>query len=150
MPPIVRNILAIFVGLAIGSIVNIVLVSAGPFVVPLPEGADVSNTEKLAESMKLMKPANFIFPFLGHALGTLAGAFIAAKLAATRKMVFAMIIGLFFLVGGIAAVKMLGGPMWFNILDIALAYLPMGFIGGLLGGARNSQIAQNVVAGTGS
>ncbi|MEM9411344.1 MAG: hypothetical protein AAGA30_09540 [Planctomycetota bacterium] len=132
-----RNILAVVVGIMIGSLVNILLVNLGPLVVPLPEGADVTDMEKLRESMKLMKPANFLFPFLGHAIGTLVGAFLAAKIARSWKMGFAMVIGVFFLFGGFAAIKMLGGPMWFNVTDIALAYLPMGYLGGILAGGKN-------------
>ena len=43
---------------------------------------------------------NFVFPFLAHALGTLAGAFVAAKIAASHKMRFALAIGFLFLLGG--------------------------------------------------
>ena len=88
MNPIARNILAAFVGYFVGSVVNIALVNIGPFVAPLPEGADVSTLEGVRESMALFTPANFIFPFLGHALGTLAGAFVAARLAASHQMKF--------------------------------------------------------------
>ena len=39
---------------------------------------------------------------LAHALGTFAGAFLAALIAANHKMKFAPGIGVFFLMGGIA------------------------------------------------
>ncbi len=128
----VKNILAVIAGVVIGGIVNMVLVSVGPYIVPLPEGADVSTMEKLAESMTLFTPINFLFPFLGHAVGTLVGAFIAARFAASRHMICALIIGVFFLFGGIAAVYMLGGPMWSNVTDLVLAYIPMGWLGGFV------------------
>ncbi len=112
----------------------------------MPEGADVSTMEKLAESMKLFGPANFIFPFLGHAIGTLVGAFVAAKIAASYKLPIAIGIGFFFLIGGIAAINMLGGPIWFNALDLIVAYLPMGWLGGVLAGAKNNPITESVAA----
>ncbi|MBL7806203.1 MAG: hypothetical protein JNN28_00210, partial [Saprospiraceae bacterium] len=65
-----------------------------------------------------------------HALGTLAGAFLAAKMAANHHMRFAMVIGVFFLLGGIASVFMLPSPMWFNVLDLAGAYMPMAYLAG--------------------
>ncbi len=74
MHPILRNALAVIGGIVVGMVVNMGLVTAGPAIVPLPEGADVSSMEALRDSMELFTPANFIFPFLGHALGTLAGA----------------------------------------------------------------------------
>lgn len=132
MKTIAMNVLAAVTGFFVGSLVNILLVNVGPLVVPLPEGADVSTMEGLRDSMKLFAPANFLFPFLGHALGTLVGAFVAAKLAASHPMKFAIGIGLFFLLGGSMMANMVGGPMWFIAADLLLAYLPMGYIGGLL------------------
>jgi hypothetical protein len=137
--PIVRNSLSVIAGFMVGSLVNIGLVNAGPSVIPLPEGADVSTMETLRDSMKLFTPVNFIFPFLAHALGTLAGAFVAAKLAVSHQMKFALGIGVCFLIGGVTAVVMLGGPMWFNVSDILLAYIPMGVLGGVLAGGNRSQ-----------
>lgn len=141
MNPIARNILAIVVGFVIGSVVNLGLVNLGMSAVPLPEGADVSTMEGLRESMKMFTPVNFIFPFLAHALGTLTGAFVAAKLAASHQMKFAIGIGVFFLLGGITMVVMCGGPVWFIASDLLLAYIPMGFLGGLLAGRTRPKTA---------
>ena len=141
MNPVGKNILAAIAGIVVGSLVNIALVNIGPFVIPLPEGADISTMEKLRDSMTLFTPANFIFPFLAHALGTLAGAFIVARFAAKHHMKFAIGIGVFFLLGGIAAVNMLGGPLWFNVADLLLAYIPMGLLGASLAGRVRSKAA---------
>lgn len=132
MSPIVRNISAVVAGVAVGSLVNMGLINLGPFVVPLPEGADSSTMENLRESMRLYTPLNFLFPFLAHALGTLSGAFAAAKIAASGHLVFAMGIGVYFLVVGVMMVKILGGPVWFSIADLLLAFIPMGYLGGVL------------------
>jgi hypothetical protein len=141
MNPIARNILAAVLGFVIGSAVNLGLVNAGPSVFPLPEGANLSTMEGLRESMKLFTPMNFMFPFLGHALGTLAGAFAAARLAASHHMQFAIGIGAMFLLGGITMVVMCGGPVWFIASDLVLAYIPMGVLGGILAGGIRSQTA---------
>jgi hypothetical protein len=141
MNPIAKNVLAAILGFVVGSLVNMALINIGPYVVPLPEGADVSTMEGLRESMKLFTPVNFIFPFLAHALGTLTGAFVAAKLAASHHMKFAIGIGVAFLMGGVAVASMLGGPVWFNACDLLLAYIPMGLLGGFLGGGKKPQTA---------
>jgi hypothetical protein len=138
MKTVLRNILAVIAGAVVGSIVNMGLVNLGPVVVPLPEGADVSTMERLRDSMALFTPANFLFPFLGHALGTLAGAYLAAKLAASHALKLALGIGGLFLIGGIAAANMIGGPMWFVVTDLLGAYIPMGYLGGVLAGARRA------------
>lgn len=139
MSPIARNFLAPVVGVTVGSVVNIFLVNIGPAIIPLPEGADVSTMESLQDSMLLFTPAHFLFPFLGHALGTLTGAFVAAKVAFSHSMKFAIAIGVFFLIGGLAAIMMLGGPLWFNITDLLCAYIPMGLLGGILASSRRTQ-----------
>ena len=134
MNPVVRNILAVLAGVVVGSFVNSALVNLGPSVFPLPEGADVSTLEGLKTSMPLFRPINFLPPFLGHALGTLVGAFIAAKLAASHVNRIALGLGGFFLVGGVTAAYMFGGPVWFIVADLALAYIPMAYLGGRLAG----------------
>jgi len=132
MNPILRNILAVIAGFIVGSIVNMCIIMVSGSIIPPPEGADVTTTEGLKAAMHLFEPKHFLMPFLAHALGTLAGAFIAALIAANNKMIFALVIGIFFLAGGITAVYMLPAPAWFNATDLILAYLPMGYLGGKL------------------
>lgn len=139
MNPTLKNVLAIVGGILGGGLLNSLLVNIGPSIIALPEGADVSNMEKLAETMQLFEPQNFIFPFLGHAVGTLFGAYVAARLAATNHMKIALGVGVFFLLGGITAVSMFGGPLWFKVLDLVVAYIPMAYLGGKLA-MRNVQV----------
>ena len=132
MNPVLKNILAVVAGVIVGSMVNMGIVMISGSVIPPPEGGDITTMEGLKSTIHLFEPKHFIFPFLAHALGTLVGAFIAAKIAATRKMLMALLIGLFFLIGGTVNIAMLGGPIWFTALDIIVAYLPMAYLGYLL------------------
>ena len=136
MNPKLKNILAIIAGIVGGGIVNMGIVSLSGSVIPPPEGVDPSSMESLKENMHLFGPQHFVMPFLAHALGTLAGALLAALIASTRKMTFALVIGFFFLAGGIMMVFMVPAPVWFAIVDLALAYVPMAWLGGKLGGKR--------------
>lgn len=129
MNPIIKNILAVVAGWLVGSFVNMGLVQLGHMVFPI-EGVDLSNMEELAAVMPTLSAKYFIFPFLAHALGTLVGAIVAWKTAATHKMKFAMVIGGLFLLGGIMVSFMLPGPTWFAAVDILLAYIPMAYVGG--------------------
>ena len=139
MNSIAKNILAVIAGIVVGSLVNMALVNIGPYIIPLPEGADISTMDGLRDSMQLFGPMNFLFPFLAHALGTLSGAIVAAKIAASHKIWFALGIGAYFLVGGSMMVNMIGGPMWFNVADLLLAYIPMGYLGGIIARGRKIQ-----------
>ncbi|MFZ6801550.1 hypothetical protein [Undibacterium sp. Di24W] len=129
MRPILRNILAIIVGAVIGSMVNMALITISGTIIPPPEGAIVTTTEGLKESMHLFETKHFIFPFVAHAAGTLVGSLLAALIAASHKLRFAFGIGVLFLAGGVASAFMLPAPFWFIVVDIGFAYLPMAFIG---------------------
>lgn len=132
MNPILKNVLAVVAGVVIGSIVNMGIIMISGSIIPPPEGGDITTMEGLKATMHLFEPKNFIFPFLAHALGTLVGAFVATKIAASRKQLMALLIGLFFLIGGTVNIAMLGGPMWFTALDIIVAYMPMAYAGWIL------------------
>ena len=133
MSNLVRNILAVVAGLVIGGIVNMLLVTIGPMVIPPPPGVDVSNMEALSKSMPLFEPRHFIMPFLAHALGSLVGAIAAYMIAGSYKTHIALAIGAVFLLGGAAASYMLPAPLWFEALDILVAYLPMAWLGSKIG-----------------
>jgi len=132
MNPILRNILAVIAGVFIGGALNMGIIMISSSIIPPPEGADLTTMEGLKAAMSLMTPKHFLMPFLAHALGTLLGAFIAALIATKNKMRFAMGIGIWFMIGGIINIIMLPSPMWFTLVDLGLAYLPMAFIAGKL------------------
>ena len=132
MKTIIRNILALLLGWIAGSVVNMGLVYLGSVILPLP-AVDSDDMDALAKAMPHMNPEFFVFPFAAHALGTLVGSFVCARIAFSQKMVLALAIGVLFLIGGIAVTFMLPAPLWFVVLDLALAYLPMAWIGGFYG-----------------
>lgn len=135
MHPILKNMLALIAGALCGSVVNGFLILNSASIIPPPEGADLTTAEGLTAAMSMMEPKHFLIPFLAHALGTLIGAFITAKIASNYKMPLALLIGLLFFVGGTASVMMLPSPLWFNVVDLVGAYFPMAWIGGKLAGA---------------
>lgn len=129
MPNLLRNVLAAVVGIAIGGVVNMALITLSPLLIPPPAGVDVTNVESLSKAMHLFEPRHFVMPFLAHALGTLAGALAAYLIAATYRAPFAYLIGAIFLCGGVAASFMIPAPRWFIALDLLAAYLPMAWLG---------------------
>lgn len=131
---IARNILAVLIGLVVGSGVNMGLVTIGHRIIPLPAGANVATMEGLAAAMPSFGPEQFLFPFLAHALGTLAGALLAFLIAKTSRQALAYVVGVAFLAGGTMSVVMLPAPLWFNAVDLLFAYLPMAWLAGKLGG----------------
>jgi len=130
--PIIRYIAAVVIGLVVGSFVNMGIIMLSPTIIPPPAGVNPTDMESLKNSMHLFEFKHYIFPFLAHALGTLIGALIAAKIAASHKMKFALGISAFFMIGGITNAFMLPSPTWFIVLDLVGAYIPMGYLGGKL------------------
>lgn len=49
-------------------------------------------------------------------------------MAKVGKLNVAMIIGVFFLVGGIISVLQIPAPAWFKAVDLLFAYLPMAWL----------------------
>lgn len=125
---ILRSIIAIIAGLAVGMFTNMGIITISPYFIPSPKGADVTTAEGLQSTIHLFQPKHFLFPFLAHALGTFAGAFTAVKLTLRNEKGIALFFGLFFLLGGISAVTMFPAPMWFNAIDLILAYIPMSLL----------------------
>ncbi len=132
MHPILKNVLAVVAGIVIGSLVNGGIIMISSSVIPPPPGVDFTTEEGLKAGIHLFKPINFLMPFLAHALGTFTGAFVTAKIAANRKLLFAMLVGLLFLAGGIIMVLQIPSPTWFTMVDLLFAYLPMAWLGYLL------------------
>ena len=128
MNPILRNILAFFLGAIIGGMLNGAIVAIGPMIFPYPEGLDPNDVESFAEHINEFSLGNFLMTFLAHALGTLVGALITVKFAATHKANLAYGIGAFFLIGGIAASYLIPAPTWFIAVDLILAYIPMAWL----------------------
>ena len=122
MNTIFKNILSLFGGGLVGMVVNMGLIISGNQLIPFEDGINPMNAT-------MWEIKYFIFPFFAHAIGTLSGAFVAAKFSASYHMIFAICIGMFFLLGGITMVFILPAPIWFIVIDLIFAYLPMGWLG---------------------
>lgn len=128
----VRNILAVIVGIVAGGLVNMGIVTFGPMVIPSPPGVDMSTMEGIAAAMPLMQAKHFLVPFLAHALGSFVGALVAALIAVSHKMGIALGIGAFTMLGGIYMAYILPAPLWFEAVDLIFAYIPTAWIAGKL------------------
>lgn len=122
MRPILSYILAILLGIIIGSIVNMGILMLGDKLLPFPGGTDLMDTAQ-------WDIIHFFIPLSAHAIGTLAGAYTAALIAVQNKKTFALVIGFWFLLVGIMMVFIVPAPVWFICSDLALAYIPMSLLG---------------------
>lgn len=138
MNPLVRNILAVITGAIVGMAANMGMLVLLNKLIPAPDGVDFNNMETIVAAMEAGKYElkHFITPFVAHSAQALAGAFVAVKLGANNYLTLAIIIGIFSLIGGIAAVVMIPAPLWYNIVDLVFAYIPMAYFGWILAGSK--------------
>ena len=122
MKKILTNIGIIILGIIIGMILNMGLIILGGIIFTPIENIEPMNA--INWDLKY-----FIFPFLAHSVGTLSGSFLVSKLSRNSNIIFPLIVGLYFLSGGIYMVTILPAPMWFVFLDIIVCYIPMSLIG---------------------
>mgnify|MGYP005721590281 CR=1 FL=1 len=125
---IFRSVIAIILGLVVGSFLNMGTILLGHQLIPVPDGADVSSIEGLQATIHLFEPKHFIFPLLAHALGTFVGALLAGFISIGRPLLHCMIIGVAFLIGGIINVFSLPTSVLVNTIDLTLAYIPMALL----------------------
>ena len=126
MRPFLKSGLAVLAGIFIGGIANFGIIILSSSIIPPPDGVDVSNIESIKANIHLYKPIHFLFPFLAHSLGTFSGAVLAIKISKQTKIAY--MVALVFLYGGISMVTQVPSPMWFTVLDLGLAYIPMAWL----------------------
>ena len=122
MKQTLKNIAIVILGIIVGMIVNIGLIILGGTILPPSENFEPMNA--MNWDFKY-----FIFPFLAHSIGTLSGALIVSKLSNKSSIILPLIVGLYFLMGGIYMITILPAPMWFVLLDVILGYIPMALLG---------------------
>ncbi len=125
----IKNIVAVVAGIISGSICNMALVSIGPHIISPPVGSDVTTIEGLKSTIHLFEPRHFIFTFLAHAIGSLVGAWIAARFCNSRPLACALCTGGIFLIAGTFMAYQLPQALIFNITDLVFAYVPMSLLG---------------------
>lgn len=133
MKSIVRNVLAFIAGLIVLAVMKMIVTKIGNLVIPPPAGIDLSTVEGWKAAMPLFETKHWLTPFLEHSIGSFSGGLVVALLAATQKTKLAIAIGVLHLLGGIIAAAMLPIPVWFSVLDLVVAYVPMAWFGGKIG-----------------
>jgi len=125
----------ILVGALAGATLNMGVLLLGSKLMPNPPGVDVNDPASINAHIHEYSVLQLLVPFLAHALGTLAGAFLAARFnrGTGLGLLAALVVGALFLFGGISTGMMIpNAPLWFDALDLVVAYLPMAFLGARL------------------
>ncbi|MDP6940662.1 MAG: hypothetical protein QGH51_01430 [Planctomycetota bacterium] len=89
----------------------------------------MTDIDSITANAHLFEAKHFLFPWLAHATGTLAGAIVASLVASARRKIAGLVVAGAFLGGGVMMALSVPAPIWFLISDLGLAYIPMGLLG---------------------
>ena len=126
MKIILKSLSLLILGILIGSFINMGFIIIGDLIFIKPE--DFNPLNAMNWDIKY-----FIFPFIAHAFGTFSGSYSASKLSNNDNKTIPLLIGFFFLSGGIYMALIVPAPNWFLFLDLIAAYIPMAILGWSIG-----------------
>ena len=107
-----RDLVAVVLGLLAGMSVNMTLVLLALFLHPMPEGVDFSDTEAMPAYFASI-PATVFVIILGAHLGqAFVGGLVAALISRNRPRSMALVIGVLSLIGGVINLIDLPHPPW--------------------------------------
>ena len=120
-----QNFGALLVGIIVGSVANIALISLNGLVLfPPPEGTDLTDPAQLRAYMSALPTAAYLVAMAAHLAQAFLGGWVAARLSATTPVVVAGIVGVLTLAGTVWNFFDLGAPLWTAIefpLDVLVA-----------------------------
>ena len=111
-----RNVGAVVAGLIVGMIVNMAFVMLNGYVLfPMPEGMDMNDSVAMNAYIATLPAHAFILVLVAHFGQAFVGGWVAARLAGSRPMVLALIVGGLSLLGGIMNAMQLDLPTWMYV-----------------------------------
>jgi len=112
----IRNILAVVAGLAVGMAFNMAIGMANSYVLfPMPAGMDMADPDQMNAYVATLPFAAFLVVLVAHLGQSFFGGWTAARLAVSQPLPLAMVVGVFSLIGGIMNMMTIRGPTWMYI-----------------------------------
>lgn len=127
-----RTILGVATGLLAAILLMFGIEAAATALFPPPPGLDLRNEADLAQLVALAPIGMKVLVVFGWALASLAGGWIAAKIARHPRTA-ALVLGLLIVIGCIMNVATIPHPSWMTILGILLP-VPLALLGARLTG----------------
>ena len=112
----IRNILAVLVGLSLGMVVNSLVIRLnGSVLFPMPEGMDMQDLDQMNAYFATLPALGFLVAMAAHLGQSFVGGWVAARLSVSSPMLLAMTVGVASLAGGMVMMTMIDGPAWMLI-----------------------------------
>jgi len=123
-----RNIIAFVAGMAAGMVINMAIITLNTSALfPMPEGLDQADPEQMNSYFATLPAMAFVVVMIAHLGQSFVGAFVAAKIAESKPMLLAMLVGTFTLAGGVYMMLLIEGPSWM-VIELPL-YLVTAWLG---------------------
>lgn len=123
-----RTLLAVLAGLIVMMLTVAAVEAVGHTLFPPPEGVDFRDPEVLRRLMDTLPAQSLAMVVFGWALGSFAGAYIAARIARVSRLSAAIAIGAVMSLLVIANIVMIPHPVWMILARLALP-LPLAWLG---------------------
>lgn len=123
-----RTLLAVLAGLATMVLTVAAMESLGHAMFPPPAGVNLADPEALERIIEVLPVASLAMVACGWALGSLAGAWVAARIARQFCLSAAMAVGGVMTMLVVANFVMVPHPLWMILAGIALP-LPLAWVG---------------------
>ena len=123
MNPVVRSILAVIMGMLVAFVLIAVVQLIGMRVYPPPAGMDPTNLESLKAARASIPLGALLFVLLSYAAGSVAGGWLAARIAPRAPMMHAMIVAALLFGAGLMNLMTIPHPAWFWVVSSAIYWL---------------------------
>jgi len=123
MNPVVRSVLAVIAGMLVAFVLIAVVQSVGLSVYPPPSDMDPLNYESIKSAMARIPLGALLFVLLSYAAGSVAGGWLAARIAPRAKMTHAMVLAALLFGAGLMNLITIPHPPWFWIASSAIYWL---------------------------
>ena len=105
---------------------------------PPPQDLNFHDKEGILAHMQSLPDKAFIMVIVAHTLSTLAGAFVAARIAPNHKIYYGIFVGALFVVASLSMIMSVPHPRWMILTDILLVTL-LAYLGAKLGSKGNAR-----------
>jgi hypothetical protein len=135
MGPVLRSGLGVLAGVVVGGLLigGVEMFSSRFY--PLPAGTNPSDQQALASHISSLPASAFVWVLAAWMIGTLAGAWVAARIAQRKHLIHGAVIGAVFLALGIANMLAIPHPVWVWVCGIVI-FIVAGYAGGRLASPR--------------
>lgn len=135
----IKNILAVFAGLATAFVIIFVFEAIGHIIYPPPPEIDLSNSDHVRQLIESMPVGALIIVIIAWAIGSFAGGVVSSIVAISHKTMLAIIVGALITVSAFINLMMVYHPAWMWVCGL-LAGIPFAWWGSIV--IRKNTIVQ--------